>query len=516
MEDFFWSYAKGIGVVQTIADSNVTATSFDSGCILLNNGGVAGWAGIVFSYISNPPVVLDGYSISYPLIDGIGTFARTIGGLTPDTDWFFRAYYETYEGIIYGSTYTIHTLPDTTYSTPDVTTASISQTTTTTASCGGNATNDGGDPITEKGVCWNTSGNPTYAESKTNDGTGTGSFSSTLTGLVPGNTYYVKAYAKNSQGIGYGAQVSVLIIAAPEVYGVAITAISTTTATSGGDVLSANGAAVTARGICWNITGTLDTLGANYTTDGTGTGVFSSSMTGLSPSTLYYIQAYATNSVGTSFSSQGTFSTTSSGTLPDVGRDDDMLIEDNRIYGTGYLIATGGSAITDKGFVIATSIANCTLADCLFSYSYGSGGSAETEWFGWMTGLDSETLYYFKAYATNSSGTAYSAYNLATTLEPATAPVMSSFSFPDTGVNPTIRIMSIVANDGGKAITERGICFGLSYPPRIATDYKHLLANVTGSIMATVTRPESSTQYYFSQYCSNEIGTSYSDYPFLM
>jgi hypothetical protein len=77
-----------------------------------------------------------------------------------------------------------------------------------TASSGGNVTSDGGGAVTARGVCWSTSANPTIANSKTTDGTGTGTFTSALTGLSPSTTYYVRSYATNSGGTGYGAQVS--------------------------------------------------------------------------------------------------------------------------------------------------------------------------------------------------------------------------------------------------------------------------------------------------------------------
>jgi len=88
-----------------------------------------------------------------------------------------------------------------------VTTASITAITYNSASCGGNVTSDGGAAVTAKGVCWNTGGNPTTADSSTNNGTGTGSFISSLTGLSASTGYHVKAYAVNSAGIAYGSQV---------------------------------------------------------------------------------------------------------------------------------------------------------------------------------------------------------------------------------------------------------------------------------------------------------------------
>jgi uncharacterized protein (TIGR02145 family) len=81
--------------------------------------------------------------------------------------------------------------------------------TTTTASSGGNITSDGGGTITARGVCWSTSQNPTIAlTTKTSNGTGTGSFTSSLTGLSPSTSYYIRAYATNSAGTAYGNQVS--------------------------------------------------------------------------------------------------------------------------------------------------------------------------------------------------------------------------------------------------------------------------------------------------------------------
>lgn len=87
---------------------------------------------------------------------------------------------------------------------PTATTATVSNRATTTATCGGNVTADGGAAVTARGVCWNTTGTPTLSDDKTTDGTGTGTFSSSLTGLTPGTTYDVRAYATNGAGTAYG------------------------------------------------------------------------------------------------------------------------------------------------------------------------------------------------------------------------------------------------------------------------------------------------------------------------
>ena len=87
---------------------------------------------------------------------------------------------------------------------PTVTTSNVSDITQTTASAGGAVTDDGGADVTDFGVCWSASPNPTISSTKTSNGKGTGSFTSSITGLVIGTTYHIRAYATNSVGTAYG------------------------------------------------------------------------------------------------------------------------------------------------------------------------------------------------------------------------------------------------------------------------------------------------------------------------
>ena len=91
-------------------------------------------------------------------------------------------------------------------SVPTVTTSPVTNITETTALSGGYISTDGGAAVTARGVCWSTSTNPTPAGDKTEDGTGTGSFTSNVTELLNGTTYYLRAYATNSIGTGYGME----------------------------------------------------------------------------------------------------------------------------------------------------------------------------------------------------------------------------------------------------------------------------------------------------------------------
>ncbi len=90
---------------------------------------------------------------------------------------------------------------------PELTTLAVTEVTHSTANSGGNITSDGGFTIIERGVCWSTRKNPTISDSKTTDGTGAGNFKSTIVGFSANTTYYVRAYATNIEGTGYGNEI---------------------------------------------------------------------------------------------------------------------------------------------------------------------------------------------------------------------------------------------------------------------------------------------------------------------
>jgi len=199
---------------------------------------------------------------------------------------------------------------------PIVSTAPILNITETTASSGGDVTSDGGETITARGVCWNTSTNPTISDAHTIDGTGTGSFSSNITGLTANTPYFVRAYATNGIGTAYGAQLSFTTTGGAGYASVTtanVTEITQTTATCGGDITNSGGSTVTSRGVCWSTT--IDpNISDAHTTDGSGMGSFISNITELTANTTYNVRAYATNSTGTAYGEQISFTTIGGGT----------------------------------------------------------------------------------------------------------------------------------------------------------------------------------------------------------
>ena len=207
-------------------------------------------------------------------------------------------------------------------SNPVLTTAIVSNILQTTATCGGNITSDGGATVTVRGVCWSTGTTPTITDSKTTDGTGIGNFSSAITGLTANTAYYVRAYATNSVGTGYGSAIQFTTLQGtgqiPVLTTSTVSNILQTTATCGGTISSDGGSTVTVRGVCWS-TGTTPTITDSKTTDGTGTGSFTSAITGLTANTAYYVRAYATNNTGTGYGSAIQFTTLQgTGTVTDI------------------------------------------------------------------------------------------------------------------------------------------------------------------------------------------------------
>lgn len=186
--------------------------------------------------------------------------------------------------------------------TNEVTTTAVSFITETTASGGGRISNAGKSTVTSRGICWSTEPMPTTQHKKTVDGTGDGSFFSELTNLSPGTTYYVRAYASNTEGTSYGDEVtfSTKNSDLPLLQTSPISNVTSTSGTSGGTITFEGKGTVTARGVCWSVNN-LPTLSDRKTIDGQGKGEFISTITGMDPDSTYYVRAYATNSEGTAY-----------------------------------------------------------------------------------------------------------------------------------------------------------------------------------------------------------------------
>jgi len=177
--------------------TDITATTATCAGDVTADGGAAIIArGICWSTSQFPTVLDSKTSSSY----GLGVFTGNISGLSPYTTYYVRAYAINAKGTAYGE----QRIFTTKQGIPTVVTGEVTDITATAATCAGNVSADGGAAIIARGVCWSTKENPTIDNNKTSNGTGTGTFTSNLTSLSTNTTYYVRAYATNSEGTAYG------------------------------------------------------------------------------------------------------------------------------------------------------------------------------------------------------------------------------------------------------------------------------------------------------------------------
>ncbi len=199
---------------------------------------------------------------------------------------------------------------------PTLTTTAVFNITSNAATSGGNISDNYNSPVTARGICWGSDPTPTLSGNKTIDGVGIGPFESNMTGLSPGQIYYVRSYATNAAGTAYGSSLQFTTLGnqaqVPVLTTTAVTSITTSSAMSGGNISTDNGSSVTTRGVCWS-TNPTPTINDSKTMDGTGIGSFQSNITGLAAEQTYYVRAYATNTAGTGYGSALQFVTLGGG-----------------------------------------------------------------------------------------------------------------------------------------------------------------------------------------------------------
>ena len=286
--------------------------------------------------------------------------------------------------------------------TPTLTTGEISNVMQTTAVSGGDIINDGGSVIISRGVCWNTAQNPTILDFHTTDGQGTDSYTSILTDLSAGTKYFVRAYATNDKGTAYGNELyfSSSQTSLPTINVGYATSITLSSADVAGNIKTDGGSQILVRGICWS-TKPWPEISDYKTEEGTGTGTYKSTLTGLQSSTLYYYRGYATNAIGTGYSVPNTFTTEASITIPDLISEGITGIVANSAIGGGIIMSEGGSAVTTRGICWSTS-QNPTVND-----NHAVDIDTKRSFRINMINLTTNTTYYVRAYATNSFGTSY-------------------------------------------------------------------------------------------------------------
>ncbi len=375
---------------------------------------------------------------------------------------------------------------------PFVTTNDVTNISSISAVCGGNIS-DGGSPVTARGVCWNTTGNPTISDPHTTDGVGAGAFTSYITGLTANTSYYVRAYATNSLGTSYGSPKPFTTI---NIVTATITSIAATTATSGGTIATDGGSTISSRGVCWS-TLSPPTIYDSKTTNGSGTGTFTSSLVGLNGNTSYFVRAYIVNGLGTFYGNEVTFVTAAC--LPVITTADTSNVTQISAQSGGTITNECGCIITARGVCWSTS-ANPTTSSSKTTNGSGTGPFSSS-----LTGLSAGTTYHIRAYAINCAGTNYG--QDISFITKCSAPTVTT----DTvlGIYPTkATLFGNVTSAGNSTVTERGFCWKTTPNPTILNS-KIACGTGTGIFTGDATILVPNTLYYYRAYAISACGTSY-------
>jgi hypothetical protein len=351
-------------VPSVTTDSLGTPTYYDCdvNCTVINDGGLATVRGVCYSSVNSSPT-LDVNSNNYVFYDlntGIGTYTIKIFGLTQNTTYYVRSFATNSLGTNYGNVMSFTSALSTG---PSVLSLSYTPHLYSMTLVGKIVSNNG-SLITEYGFVYSINPNltpmTTFVKGTTAGNIG---YSATINGLSTDVLYYWAAYAKNPNP-GYGVIMTGITTSTVPVVVTAssVTNITQTTATSGGNVTSDGGHPVLARGVeYWS------TLLGAATSNGSGMGVFVSNLTDLESNTFYHVRAYATNSVGTGYGAEKTF-TTSSALVPTVITQNPATnITSTGAQMGGNVTSENGSTVTQKGIIYAWNgpIANdyCTSSN---------------------------------------------------------------------------------------------------------------------------------------------------------
>ncbi len=515
--------------VTTPTSASVASTSATLGGDITSNGGASiSDYGVLYSTSSSGLTLANvgsGVSQVHTTASTSGVFTESVTGLSPGTQYYYVAYATNSAGTSYTSpvaTFTTQTVA------PTVTTPTSASVTSTSATLGGDITSNGGATITDYGVLYSTSSS---GLTLANVGSGvsqvhttastSGVFTEPVTGLSSATQYYYVAYATNSQGTTYTSPVSTFTTqtVAPTVTTPTSASVTSTSATLGGDITSNGGASISDYGVLYSTSSsglTLANVGSGVSqvhTSASTSGVFTESVTGLSPGTQYYYVAYATNSAGTNYTSPVSTFTTQT-VAPTVTTPTSASVTSTSATLGGDITSNGGASISDYGVLYSLSSSGLTLANVgsgvsqVHTSASTSGVFTES-----VTGLSPGTQYYYVAYATNSAGTNYTSPVSTFTTQTVAPTVTTPTSASVTSTSATLG--GDITSNGGATVSDYGVLYSLSSSGLTLANVGsgvsqvHTTASTSGVFTESVTGLSPATQYYYVAYATNSAGTNY-------
>ena len=302
----FFTTQISLPLVTTSAISELTASSAKVGGVISDDGGYAVTErGIYWGIHADPHLT----GTKLVLGSGKGSFSQTLTGLSRAIKYYVVSFATNIRGTAYGDELQFTTDPDL----PTIGTTVAIDISAYSAKVGGEITSNGGADITERGIYWGSSANPQTTGTKLTVGSGNGSFSSSLKNLSPGIDYYFQAYAINSKGTAFGAELNLKTLGKiPLATTLKIADLSTTNVKLSG-LVSANDLSTTVSfeyGTNTSYGSSLDVAGGPITKNDD---TLSAILTGLTSATTYHYRVKAVNDLGSVYGADSTFKTVITG-----------------------------------------------------------------------------------------------------------------------------------------------------------------------------------------------------------
>ena len=507
-EEVSCNFVATMPVVETISvsDKNISSgiATFKGNVVSLGDLGYTE-RGFVYGIVHNPTI--DDTKITASG-SGLGEFTANASELVEGKTYYIRAYATNSKGTVYGEEIEM----DYTAAMPVVKTVSIVSKNIAegVATFKGNVVSLGDLACTERGFVYSTTNTPTIDNNKvTASGTGTGTFTASASQLQEGKTYYIRAFVTNKKGTVYGEELTMDYTAVmPIVKTVSVVSknIAEGVATFKGEVVSLGDLGYTERGFAY-ATVHNPTIGDNkLTASGSGTGEFSANATQLEEGKVYYIRAYATNSKGTVYGEE--VSADFNAIMPIVSTQavTGKIIAQGVATLNGTIESKGDPAYTQRGFVYGVAHSP-TLDDATVVNVSGTNTGAYTYN---LSNLTMGSVYYVRAFATSSKGTAYG----------------SEVTLDFNAVMPEVTIVSVevqdattayfigkITNVGDPEYTERGFIYGTMQTPMIDdADVTTIVVSKNSSNQfekqVKISGLDKST-FYVRAYAKSSVGVSY-------
>ena len=325
-------------------------------------------------------------------------------------------------------------------------------------------------------------------------------FSVDIDGLLGGRKYFycyefdngmekLKSEVRNFRTRDYSVPVL-------ETFAVLDNDITSTTAKVGGKVVEDFGLEIIAQGVCWSFDSDF-TLGNSigHTEEDLSSNTFSRVITDLEPERTYYVKAYATSSKGTGYGDSKKFTTMDADLAAHITWPLEVVVEVHSIEIAGSVSNHGGDQVVHKGMCWNLQ-GMPTVLDDKTDHGGGAGGFVST-----LTNLYADTTYYIRAYATNSLGQSY--YSNEITLRTKSGKAKVTTIAPDNIGTESARGKGRVDDDGGLAVTRRGICWSTGVQPHIGGHYQDDTHGGLGDFLCNIEGLRKDQKYYVRAFAVN-------------